>query len=997
MSSFQDAILKLSQFWADQGCVLWHPYNIQVGAGTMNPATFLRVLGPEPWNVAYIEPSSRPDDSRYGENPNRIQQHYQFQVILKPAPDNPQELYLESLKVLGIDPTQHDIRFVEDNWEAPALGAWGLGWEVWLDGLEITQFTYFQQAGGRTLDPVSVELTYGLERILMALQGARHFKDICWREGLTYGDLHFIPEVEHSRYNRDDADIERLKQLYELYECEAQLGLERGLVVPAYDYVLKCSHTFNVLDARGAIGVTERARYFDRMCGLARAVATAYVKQREELGFPLVKRPPVFAPSSLGISAKGTGPLDIRDAVLEIGMEALPAADVGTALQQLKELVQPLLHEAGLRAEGVHTVGTPRRLAVYVTGLAPHQHDDERLVKGPPARIAFDEQGRATRAAEGFAHRQHVPVEQLQVREFEGKPYLVAVVVQSGQPTTEVLAELWPKLIARLKFNRTMRWNETNVAFSRPIRWLVALHGDTVVPFEYASVTSGRRSRGLQPLGSPELPIEKAEEYFKVIQAAGIVVDPDERRRRIREQLDALATDIGGRVPDDPGLLDEVTQLVEQPAALRGTFEAAYLALPREVLITVMKQHQRYFPLEMADEEGALLPYFIAVVNGGMLERSAVQAGNEAVLRARFADADFFFGHDRRQRLEDFLPGLATLTFQERLGSMAEKVRRLERLVPHLATRLSLTPEEAEIAWRAARLCKADLATEMVIEFTALQGVMGQEYARHSGEDPRVAQAIFEHYLPRFAGDVLPESRPGIVVGLADRLDSLVGLFAVGLQPTGSADPWGLRRAALGLVQVLIEQRMPLALREVISDVTALLPIPVGGSLVEEMLDFVRRRLQGWLLDRGYRYDLVEAVLAERGDDPHGAFETVQALARWAETEDFTPLLLSYSRSARIVREVRERFALDPAHLQEPASRGLYEAYMACRARLHSATALDSLFQAMLPLVQPINRFFDEILVMTEDQALRAARLGLLQHITALPRGMVDLSKVKGF
>ena len=283
-------ILALEKFWADRGAVIWQPYYSQVGAGTMNPATFLRALGPEPWNVAYVEPSIRPDDGRYGENPNRFQQHYQYQVILKPDPGNPQEIYLESLAALGLDPRQHDIRFVEDNWESPALGAWGLGWEVWADGQEITQFTYFQQAGGLPTDPVSVELTYGLERILIALRNASTgIWDEPWTDGITYGDVLRQGEWEHSKYYFEIADVERLREMFTLYEAESKTALENGLVLPAYDYVLKCSHTFNVLDARGAIGVTERQASFGRMRALARQVAEAYLAQRQRLEYPLLK------------------------------------------------------------------------------------------------------------------------------------------------------------------------------------------------------------------------------------------------------------------------------------------------------------------------------------------------------------------------------------------------------------------------------------------------------------------------------------------------------------------------------------------------------------------------------------------------------------------------------------------------------------------------------------------------------------------------------------
>ncbi len=295
-TSFQSIIMNLQSFWSDMGCLIWQPYYSQVGAGTMNPATYLRVLGPEPWNVAYVEPSVRPDDGRYGENPNRLQQHYQFQVILKPDPGNPQEIYLKSLEAIGIDPKQHDIRFVEDNWESPALGAWGLGWEVWLDGQEITQFTYFQQAGGQILEPVSVEITYGLDRIAMALQNVRNFKDIHWNDDRTAGDVNLMAEYEHSKYYFELADVDRLRQMFSLFESEANAALEAGLVLPAHDYVLKCSHTFNILDTRGAIGVTERQAFFGRMRDLSRRTADMYAAQRQKMEYPWLKNFPESQP-----------------------------------------------------------------------------------------------------------------------------------------------------------------------------------------------------------------------------------------------------------------------------------------------------------------------------------------------------------------------------------------------------------------------------------------------------------------------------------------------------------------------------------------------------------------------------------------------------------------------------------------------------------------------------------------------------------------------------
>ena len=370
--NFQSIIMKLQHFWAEQGCLIWQPYYTQVGAGTMNPATFLRVLGPEPWRVGYVEPSIRPDDGRYGENPNRMQMHYQFQVILKPDPGNPQEVYLKSLEALGIDPRRHDIRFVEDNWESPALGAWGLGWEVWLDGQEITQYTYFQQAGGLVLDPVSVELTYGLERIAIALQRVTSFRDIQWSPALTDGDVNLQAEQEHSKYYFEVADVERLRQMFDLFEVEAGACLAQGLVLPAYDYVLKCSHTFNVLDTRGAVGVTERQALFGRMRELSRRVSEAYLEQRQRLEFPWLKTGNgTGAAARLAeaqvIAIKTAGPAPL---LVEIGTEELPAGDLDAALAQLAERVPVLLDELRLAHGRVQILGTPRRLVIFVEDLS---------------------------------------------------------------------------------------------------------------------------------------------------------------------------------------------------------------------------------------------------------------------------------------------------------------------------------------------------------------------------------------------------------------------------------------------------------------------------------------------------------------------------------------------------------------------------------------------------------------------------------------------------
>ncbi len=1000
---FQTIIMNLQRFWADQGCLIWQPYYTQVGAGTYNPATFLRVLGPEPWKVAYVEPSVRPDDGRYGENPNRLQQHYQFQVILKPDPGNPQEIYLQSLQALGIDPHQHDIRFVEDNWESPALGAWGLGWEVWLDGQEITQFTYFQQAGGIVLDPVSVEITYGLERIAMALQKVRNFRDIRWSPERTYGDVNLQGEQEHSKYYFEIADVERARQMMSLFEAEALNALEHGLVLPAHDYVLKCSHTFNILDTRGAVGVTERAAMFARMRELSAKVARAYLEQRERLGYPMM--PPLSQPTGSSNAPASAAPASAIEPnqpnrpgslLFEIGTEELPASDLQDALTQLQEIVPQALEELRLKHGAIKVFGTPRRLTVMVEDLADRQTDRETLVKGPPAQRAFDPAGNPTPAAVGFARSRGIEVSQLQVMEVDGGQYAVARVFESGKPAVQVLASALPQWIASLSFTKSMRWNPSGVSFSRPIRWLLALFDDQVIPFEYAGLTSGNQTRGLRFRQPESLAINSMTDYWEFLSSQGILLDPAERRASIRRQTEQLIAECGGDPAHlDENLLDEVTGLVEAPTALRGSFDEAHLQLPAEVLISVMKKYQRYFPVYKPD--GSLLPYFIVIRNGDERFKEVVVDGNEQVVRARFADAAFFIQEDLKQPLEAFLPRLNTLTFQVKLGSMLDKTHRIEGLVEKLITAIGLNQEQAAAARRAAHLCKADLVTNMVIEMTSLQGLMGRYYALHSGESPAVAQAIFESYLPRFAGDDYPQSPAGLLVGMADRLDTLAGLFAAGLAPSGTKDPFAQRRAALGLVQNLIHWNLDFDLQAGLQAAAEGLPIAASPESLQTCLEFIIGRLQSYLLDEGYRHDVVAAVLAEQGTNPAAAFRAVQQLQQWVKREDWNQILPAYARCVRITRDQKESFPIDPNALVEDAEKALLSALLQAETTPRRQGSIEDFFAAFLPMIPVINRFFDEVLVMSEDAVQRANRLGMLQRIAALTRGVADFSRLEGF
>jgi len=1001
-SSFQEIILKLQDFWASHGCLITQPYYTQVGAGTMNPATFLRVLGPEPWNVAYVEPSVRPDDGRYGENPNRFQLHTQYQVILKPDPGNPQELYLESLKALGIDPRQHDIRFVEDNWEQPAISAWGLGWEVWLDGQEITQFTYFQQMGGVALDPVSVEITYGLERILIALNNAKAIWNEEYGAGVTYGEIRRQEEFEHSKYYFETADVERVRAMYDLFSAEADACLAGGLIVPAHDYVLKCSHCFNILDTRGAISVAERQAFFRRIRELAKGVAVAYGEQRKSLEYPLLKTEDKGRKTE-SVRVTPSSVLSPSSFLLEIGVEELPANDVDSAYEQLSQRIPNLLNELRLEHGDVRIFTTPRRLTVSIDSLAPTQPDREDLVKGPPADKAFDKDGNPTQAALGFAKKNNLDPATLETREIDGGKYVAAVVKQKGRPTPEVLVDALPKLVESIKFEKSMRWNDSGIAFSRPIRWYVALLGEVVIPFEYAGVISSNVTRGLRPYSSPEIKIPSADKYFDVIRASGIMLDKEERKASIVEQVNQAAALLGGEaIFGDVGatresplrespLLNEVSNLIEMPTAVMGGFNEEFLALPRDVLISVMKKHQRYFPVQ---KNGKLLAHFIAIRNGDDLHIDTVREGNEHVLGARFADANFFVREDLKdnRKLEDFRPKLSTLTFHAKLGSMLDKSNRMVELEPEITKMLGFKVERRNVE-SAVLLAKADLATQMVTEMTSLQGIIGGEYALRSGEDPEVAKAIAEQY------QTVPQTKIGLAVALADRLDSLVGLFAAGLAPTGAKDPFGLRRAAIGVVQPLIEHDMDFDIAEAVKRSAKLQPIEVSADAQKQILDFIAGRLKVVLGDMGFKHDVIEAILAAQSNNPAGTVRAVKQLQEWVKREDWSTTLDGFARCVRIIRSASvtsdQKSVISEQLFVEAEEKNLYKAI---QDNVKSKPAnVDDLLNIVVKLIPAITAFFDKVMVMAEDEKVKQNRLALVGQIANLSNGIADLSKLEGF
>lgn len=1035
--TFQDVLLGLQEFWAKQGCIIWQPHHTEVGAGTFNPATFLKVLGPDDWKVAYVEPSIRPTDGRYGENPYRLGHYYQYQVILKPCPDDIQDLYLASLEHLGIDLAKHDVRFVEDDWESPTLGAWGLGWEVWIDGMECTQFTYFQQVGGIDLDPPSVELTYGTERLAMYLQGIDNVYDLEWVPGVSYGDVYKVNEAEWSVYNFELADIPLLQRSFVDYERECERCLERGLARPAYDFVLKTSHVFNLLDARGAISVTERTGYIARVRNLARKTAELYVSQLPQAaGEPAEATSEGDAVAAAGAAASGgsevttaTAPTSSepwispddrasRDFLLEIGVEEMPASACRAAIDLLPERVAGLFTAEGvdLAPSDVQVMVSPRRIAVLLKDVPGEQAPREIVQRGPAYEAAFDAQGNPTKACEGFARAKNVTPQELEVREENGRRFVYYVTRSESRPTAALLPDTCLKIVRDMYFPKNMRWGYREVRFSRPIRWLVALWGDTVIPFGYAGLVSGRTSLGHRWLGGP-VDIGRPADYVEAMRSVSVVVDHREREQLIRSGLEHAAA-VGGRKVIDPlGKMEEVLFLVEWPTVAEGQFPAEQLALPAEVLKEAMQSHQRYFPLlsterDLLGSREQLSNRFLYVSNGDPAFLEQITAGNERVLRGRIDDAAFSFEKDKATGLEAMAAQLGKVVFHVKAGTMKDKTERLVALTEYLADITQTPPDDRDRALEAARLAKADQVSIMVREFADLEGVMGETYALMEGRDPVVARAIREQFLPDAAGGAVPETIPGALLATAEKADNIVAAFACGEPPSGSKDPYGLRRAAAGMVAIVMKHGFHYNVEQLLDRAYAELARFPGlvprDTVVPEATAFVLERLAKAMTDAGIARDTVDAVLPTSRDFLDLRLRGM-ALHDFRSSAQWEDLVTVFTRPFNLAKKLPEEaaaqaadqpdFGVLPSLFQADAEQALFDAWQDALAKLAPAVRTQRYGDALstLAALRPaIDRYFDDVLVMAEDEAVRLNRLRQLAAIAAMVRAIACLELVQG-
>ena len=681
-----------------------------------------------------------------------------------------------------------------------------------------------------------------------------------------------------------------------------------------------------------------------------------------------------------------------KDLLFEIGAEEIPAGFMPNILGQLKQLAETKLNDAHLPFESIETYGTPRRLALIVKGIADASAEISERHKGPSASIAYDADGNATKAAIGFARGKGLDVADLVVED----GYIYAETKTAGVPAKDIVSEMLPQLITGLNFPKSMHWGDLDAKFVRPVRWLVALLDEEVIPVEFVTVKSGNVTRGHRFLGADEITIKNAASYVDTLKENFVMVDQDARRELISKQLHDIAASKNASIVWDDDLLEEINYLVEWPTALCGGFEESYLALPDAAIITPMKDHQRYFPL--VGQDGKLLPMFLTVRNGSDHSIEVVQAGNERVLRARLDDAKFFFNEDRKKPLIDRQDGLTKIVFQEGLGNLADKTERLLKLGRVFGEECGLHEDAAVVLERATELAKTDLTTGMVTEFTELQGVMGKEYALLDGESPEVAEAIFEQYLPRFAGDVLPQTEAGKVLSIIDKVDNIVATFSRGLIPTGSQDPYALRRQTIGILNILLGSEWNISLRPIFKASMELLNVAADKQeeLLNQVEEFFTLRLKNIFLDREVPHHVIDLLLSNNELSVADAEGLVNALLA-NRIDENVELVQAYTRMYNLVKDV-EYTGVNSDLLKEDAEKALYEAASkASEASLAAWEAGDYAAVVAVPatLVPTINQFFEDVMVMDKDEAIKANRLQLVRLAYSVMAIIGDISALK--
>lgn len=958
--TFQEIIQTLNTFWGKQGCLVGQPYGVEVGAGTGNPNTFFRVLGPEPFNVAYVEPSRRPTDGRYGQSPNRFQHYYQYQVILKPAPKFNQELFIESLIAIGLDPEKHDIRFVEDNWESTPLGAWGLGWEIWCDGMEVAQYTYFQQMAGIPLEVPALEITYGLERLAMYIQNVDHYKDLKWNETTTYADLFERHEYWQATHNFETSTPESLQTLFTTYEKEVQTQLERKNYWGAYDYLLKVSHAFNLLDARGMVSVSDRVAKFGMMGKYSKAVGQMYLEERESLGFPLKNRmsPINFQLPIVNSQLEKNDKYQKNVAIVELGFEEIPSE----YLSEWSSIATHSWLKQQLKANGItyrkaYIYFTPRRIVIKI--VQPSKVGQvTQIIKGPMASIAFDSNGNKTPVLDGFLQknggtRKDTKVVLIKDTKTNKEISIVQLHKELKVSLGEALQKIAQQILDLAPKTKWMVWEQNVPAFIRPLRTIVAFHNDKKLSISLMNC----KSNTLTSLPRYERPgcisLKSAQEYLAFLQSYGIILSPKKRAARITRESSEKNTQKIGKFTT---MIEKNTFLTENPHGKQLALEKRYTELPKELVTLILEKNQMY-PMT-SNDKGEI---FYHIVANHYRVHKKIEHGNQKVAKARLDDGLFYFQLDIQKKLEDFEIGLKQVGFHPKAGTYFDKKKRISDLAEKFYKQMNKAmPETVQ---EALRLIKNDKATALGKEFPSLEGTIGKTYALRQGINKEVADMLADHYLPLTPEGELPKTEGAIILSIADKIDSLTTLAQVEKLPEGSHDPFEIRKTVYRLLALLLKGNVSIG------------ELPFSDALYA----FINKRFQQILEDEGIPHWIANGVSKSKEKDFARKYEYAKRLQQLtAEKNDTAEQVLDTMKRVNNItqKEPELRISLDevkPANLTIQAEKDLFN--------LHQRNSEGFAPEAIFELGATLNNYFNDVLVMDKDPEVKRLRIGQLKLI----------------
>ncbi len=964
--TFQEIIERLNSFWGEKGCVVAQPYGLEVGAGTNNPHTFFRSLGLEPFNVAYVEPSRRPADGRYGKNPYRLQHYFQYQIILKPAPENNQELYFEMLDALGIDTKKHDIRFVEDNWESPAIGAWGLGWEVWLDGMEITQYTYFQQVSGIPLEIPTLEITLGLERLAMYIQGVDDYRDIMWNEEVKYGDLFEKHEYWQSKHNYDTADIDDLKKIYDLTEKQVEKQLEVGNYWVAYDYLLKISHMFNILDSRGVISVTDRISKFKKMGYFTKQIGKLYLSEREEMKYLLTKSvTPTEYTLSKERSLKEVKTVKKDRVILEMYFEELPA-DFAREWKDnyYNDLdISLLLKDLGFKFKDVNIYWGPRRIVLQIDGC-----DQEGIVKkeafGPLYDIAFDGK-KLNKIGMGFLKKYNAKEKDV-VKINKGGKDLLGVSFEEKTSLKNVLEIILQKLLDVSPNWKSMKWKEgQKVPFIRPLRNILCFRGSKKIDIEFMNVKSSDYTFCPRYHEKDIIKITSSDNYLETMKKLNIVLDETYRKGIIESAVNE------GKVkydysPNTNNLIDMNTYLVEYPNVQFLQLDEKYVDLPIELIRKVLEENQKYI-IRVLKNNSKHIEY--GVVANKKDQANVIFKGNVKVLQGRLDDALFYWENDLEiSKLKNLRDELENIVFHPKVGSYKQKVSRIEKLVQRVLENSEVKVSK-DVLKKSMELIKNDKATHMVGEFASLEGIVGMYYAKREGYSDEVSKLLYEHYLPTSESSKLPSTSEGIVLSIADKLDNILSFTKVGLLPEGSNDPYEVRKNVYNLIWLFRDCKIDV-------DLNSILQKELKSKEYENLLRFVNHRIY-LIMKKDTKLDkLAKGVAFSDSGSIFKKFENLKEFENLIKKKEGEEKLFdSIKRVGNIVAKSDVKNSkIDEKLFETKSEKDLYKFLKEFKAK-------DLKAKDIISLADLLEKFFDETMVNVDDEKLKKNRISLLKEL----------------